>query len=464
MHRKHALLALCLLCAVAANGVPEADYSVYHTKDAIFQIVHDIVGTQQQPHALAVSSETRVEGNYTSDMTVVTVEPGGLTGNDEKKIRMLLNFGQHGRELITSEVAVRLLALLASDAELVKFCALQGIPAARLVASLKHIVLKVVPMENVRGRERVEAGEPCLRKNGRGVDTNRNWAVHWGFKEPDYDPEEEFPGDRPFSEPEAEMLRALAASFRPHAWVNVHSGMEALFMPYDHRAEVPEGPGPTAALAILQELNRTACGGRCAVGSGGKAVGYLAHGTATDYMYEVLHVPMPFTWEIYGDEGAPYSECFRMFNPSGAEEVRAVVDAWAAAFLRLVLLLPTHPDVARDVPAMVAAGQQLPAEEAAAAANETLAAADVKVVDRGGSSAEDGSFARRGAVAMAKQQQGAHAWSRRLGSSSPARTAALWCLCLSAILLFLVVRRRLWRKFAPRGRVHMRTRRPVVAV
>ena len=53
-------------------------------------------------------------------------------------------------------------------------------------------------MENVRGRDRVEAGEACLRKNGRGVDTNRNWAVHWGHKERDYDPEEEFPGDRPF--------------------------------------------------------------------------------------------------------------------------------------------------------------------------------------------------------------------------------------------------------------------------
>jgi hypothetical protein len=42
----------------------------------------------------------------------------------------------------------------------------------------------------------------------------------------------------PCSEPEAEMLRALAASWKPHVWVNVHSGMEALFMPYDHRAEV----------------------------------------------------------------------------------------------------------------------------------------------------------------------------------------------------------------------------------
>ena len=56
---------------------------------------------------------------------------------------IMQNFGQHGRELITSEVAVRLLALLASDAELVKFCALQGIPAARLLASLKHVAMKV---------------------------------------------------------------------------------------------------------------------------------------------------------------------------------------------------------------------------------------------------------------------------------------------------------------------------------
>ena len=31
---------------------------------------------------------------------------------------------------------------------------------------------------------------------------------------------------------------------------------------------------------------------------------YLAHGTATDWMYEELHVPMAFTWEIFGDMNA----------------------------------------------------------------------------------------------------------------------------------------------------------------
>ena len=68
-------------------------------------------------------------------------------------------------------------------------------------------------------------------------------------------------------------MRDLAQGFRPHVWMNAHSGMEALFMPYDHRAEVPEGPEAQAALELLQQLNRIACGGRCAVGSGGKSVG-----------------------------------------------------------------------------------------------------------------------------------------------------------------------------------------------
>ena len=53
-------------------------------------------------------------------------------------------------------------------------------------------------MENERGRMVVEEGALCERKNGRGVDTNRNWQVHWGFREKDYDPAEEFPGTRPF--------------------------------------------------------------------------------------------------------------------------------------------------------------------------------------------------------------------------------------------------------------------------
>ncbi len=75
------------------------------------------------------------------------------------------------------------------------------------------------------------------------------------------------------SEPEAAALLHLAREFDPHVWMNAHSGMEALFMPYDHKDHIPEGEAAQATLHILEHLNKHNCGGRCAVGSGGKSVG-----------------------------------------------------------------------------------------------------------------------------------------------------------------------------------------------
>ncbi len=61
------------------------------------------------------------------------------------------------------------------------------------------------------------------------------------------------------------MMRALAAGFAPHAWVNVHSGMEALFLPYDHRAEVCSAPSGFEMCSI-QEKPQSAeeCAEECA--------------------------------------------------------------------------------------------------------------------------------------------------------------------------------------------------------
>jgi hypothetical protein len=70
---------------------------------------------------------------------------------------------------------------------------------------------------------------------------------------------------------------------------------------------------------------------------------YLAHGTGTDYMYEMLHVPMSFTWEIYGDESASFEDCFRMFNPVTRDEFERVTAIWLRALFQLIELLPSHP-------------------------------------------------------------------------------------------------------------------------
>ena len=302
---------------------------------------------------MSIEERSLTMDKYTSSMKIVTIEPGGLTKDHSKKARLIINFGEHGRELISPEIALRLLEALCDKKILSTVLKQHNIDPESVEKLLNKLVFKIIPVENPRGRELVEQGALCERKNGRGVDPNRNWAVHWGHKEADYDPAEEFPGSKPFSEPESSMLKTLVQEFKPHVWLNVHSGMEAMFLPYDHKNEVPEGPEAEATLKILDRLNKDLCEGRCAVGPGGKTVGYFAHGTATDYLHDEQHVGLVMTWEVYGDDAASYTDCFRMFNPLQDQGYEKVVQQWTAAVFALVAALPGHPSVpeltAKDV-------------------------------------------------------------------------------------------------------------------
>ena len=339
-----------LLSTPARNtkAKPEYDTGLYMSKTSAMAEVKRIVAANPSTMRLDTMQSTR--GGYSSELVVVTVEPAGLDSGDpaerQRKTRVLYNYGEHGRELITVEVAVQLLRELARGVDEASSLAHASAGTrAQTRAALLASVFKIVPMENVNGRAKVEGGDLCERKNGRGVDCNRNWAVDWGVKAPDYDPYEEYPGTAPFSEPEAFMLKTLLEEFQPHAWVNVHSGMEALFLPYDHKAAEPEGPGADVMRDILRGINAAHCGGRCVVGGGGKGVGYLAHGTATDYVFVSQRVPVAFTWEIYGDQQAHYLDCFRMFNPMTRAGRDEVVAAWVAAGVSLAPMLRHHPEV-----------------------------------------------------------------------------------------------------------------------
>jgi hypothetical protein len=294
---------------------------------------------------MSIEEQSKTLDGYESTMKIVTIEPGGITNDHSKKARLIINFGEHGRELISPEIALRLLETLCDEEARKTLLLSYGISPDTVDSILHNVVFKIIPVENPRGRELVEGGALCERKNGRGVDPNRNWKVHWGFKEADYDPNEEFPGSKPFSEPEVAILQTLAKNFEPHVWLNVHSGMEAMFLPYDHKNEVPKGPAADATLAILHQLNKDLCKGTCAVGPGGKTVGYFAHGTATDYMHDELGVGVVMTWEVYGDDDAPFEDCFRMFNPVTEKGYKRVVDQWTAMVFALLAALPGHPAI-----------------------------------------------------------------------------------------------------------------------
>ncbi|XP_057502430.1 uncharacterized protein LOC130786203 [Actinidia eriantha] len=300
---------------------------LYHTSDTLMEEIKALV--HRHPDKLHMEVIGRQNKGYHAEMTVVTYCRNRKEIDDKSKYRVLLSFGQHGRELITSELALRILSILSGE----QF--LPNMDPSSLKKTLERLVIKMVPMENLNGRKLVEAGDLCERRNGRGVDLNRNWSVDWGKKEKDYDPYEENPGIAPFSEPETQIMRKLCVSFEPHIWVNVHSGMEALFMPYDHKNTTPDGSPAQRVRSMLENLNRLHCKQRCVVGSGGGSVGYLAHGTATDYMYDIARVPMAFTFEIYGDRTVSSKDCFKMFNPSDLTTFNGVLHDWSAAFFTM---------------------------------------------------------------------------------------------------------------------------------
>ncbi|EXB56340.1 Carboxypeptidase A6 [Morus notabilis] len=305
---------------------------LYHSSEDLMEEIKALVN--RHPDKLTLETVKSRNKGYQADVKVVTFCRRRQESDDKSKFRILLSFGQHGRELITSELALRILTILSEE----QF--LPDLDPTSLNSTLDKFIIKVVPMENSNGRELVEAGDLCERRNGRGVDLNRNWSVDWGKKEKDYDPYEENPGTAPFSEPETQIMRKLGISFDPHIWVNVHSGMEALFMPYDHKNTTPDGIASQQMKLLLKKLNHLHCDERCMIGSGGGSVGYLAHGTATDYMYDIVKVPMAFTFEIYGDEAASPKDCFKMFNPTDINTFNRVLNDWSAAFFTILKLGP----------------------------------------------------------------------------------------------------------------------------
>ncbi|KAE9586681.1 hypothetical protein Lal_00004835 [Lupinus albus] len=323
------------LFSVNASVTP-INYNLYHSSGNLMEEIGDLV----RRHPAKLTMETFKSGNkgYGAEVAVVTYCKRERENDERSKFRILLSFGQHGRELITTELALRILSILSEEQHL------PSMDLATLNSTLGKLIIKVVPMENLNGRKLVEGGDLCERRNGRGVDLNRNWSVDWGKKEKDYDPYEENPGLAPFSEPETQIMQKLAMSFAPHIWVNVHSGMEALFMPYDHKNTTPDELPLQRMKSLLEEVNLLHCQKHCMIGSGGGSVGYFAHGTATDFMYDMVRVPMAFTFEIYGDGTASSKDCFKMFNPTDPSSYNRVLSDWSAAFFTIFKLGPHQLD------------------------------------------------------------------------------------------------------------------------
>ncbi|KAL4333554.1 hypothetical protein GQ457_07G027600 [Hibiscus cannabinus] len=110
-----------------------------------------------------------------------------------------------------------------------------------------------------------------------------------------------------------------------YIWVNVHSGTVALFMPYDHKKSTPDGLPSQRTRALIEELNKVHCHGRCKTGSGGASVGFVSHIFAGDKTLE--------------------EDCFKMYNPVDQTTFERVLNQWCATLLALFKLGPREFDM-----------------------------------------------------------------------------------------------------------------------
>ncbi len=112
-------------------------------------------------------------------------------------------------------------------------CALASTHALTSDVFFVPIICVFSPTQAPSARRAVEGGALCRRKTLREVDLNRNWGAAWRSGSPRGG--DEYGGTRPFSEPTSRALRQLATALRPTAYVNVHSGEWAMYVPWDHK-------------------------------------------------------------------------------------------------------------------------------------------------------------------------------------------------------------------------------------
>lgn len=246
-----------------------------------------------------------------------------------RRTTVVAAFGEHGRERITSELALHLLrgACRAS---------------AAMPVYLATAELVLLPVVNVVGRQRAESGHECQRFNANGVDVNRNYRRDFGRRDADTNDEEEESGPFALSEMETRVTDAVVRRVSADAYISVHSGDRALITPWDGRnAQTHAQQARADAMAgLARDLATHYCDSRCAVGRAVDTLRYRAFGTGTDHMADERGVPFALTLEVYG--GGEDESCALLFNPQSSRAFARVLADWADVLRGVVVGVRAH--------------------------------------------------------------------------------------------------------------------------
>ncbi len=246
---------------------------------------------------------------------------------------VILTSGEHAREFIPVEV------LLALMRNLTKASATEPSGHADL---LQRVRVVAVPLANPDGRALLEQkSDWCRRGMPNGVDINRNFPWEFGGLGSSGDPQnEEYKGPAPLSEPESRAISSIFnASYPPAAFASLHSGSQVIYTPFsDTESKKTRRLPPDSSVAVALAADMAAqCGGYYTeTGVVYEKNDYTADGTLSDWASAMMHVPLVFTFEMFGDPDAgDLANCFQQFNPQ-SERVSECVQRQLPALLFLL--------------------------------------------------------------------------------------------------------------------------------
>ncbi|MBE5733730.1 MAG: hypothetical protein E7347_01620 [Clostridiales bacterium] len=96
-----------------------------------------------------------------------------------------------------------------------------------------------LPMTNPDGVFIALNEKPLYKANGRGVDLNVNFDARWGLGEKNVkiQGDENFIGEKPFSEPESLALKEFTLKIKPSATISYHSKGEEIYWEFHQRGK-----------------------------------------------------------------------------------------------------------------------------------------------------------------------------------------------------------------------------------
>ncbi len=216
----------------------------YHTNEELVTAAHELSARVGARAVVEPIGET-VQGR---PIPVVRISHPGRRP-DADRPQALLTANIHGNEVISSELALRVIELLTAPS-----------PGGLAQALLSLGDVTVIPAINLDSRAPAAAAltggaGSASRRNAAGVDLNRNFPRPRDARDswhPLAGTDRRwlpwYRGPKALSEPEARAVADLAERLRPRAAINAHSVGRLFLYPYCYKAEAP--PDLDAFLAM----------------------------------------------------------------------------------------------------------------------------------------------------------------------------------------------------------------------